>query len=116
MNVAVLVRRKVNASVSNFKNSSGQGLIGKLIYLDGRETHVVEPSFNVMNDPRARSRLIGQVRQDERFVVSHLSSQFIPSIHPRLPNDELPNLAPQLLELVANVTLHCVFNAQCQHC
>ena len=72
--VAVLVRRKVNASVAKFQEFLGllQGLIGKLVYFDGRETHVVESSLNVVNDPRARSRLIGQVRQDERFVVSHL--------------------------------------------
>ena len=53
------------------------GLIWELVDFDKRHTQIVETGLNVMDSSGVRSRLVCQVGQDEAFVVSHLSSQFI---------------------------------------
>ena len=53
------------------------GFIWELVDFDKKHSQIVETGLNVMDSSGVRSRLVCQVGQDEAFVVSHLSSQFI---------------------------------------
>ena len=87
----------------------------ELVDFDKRHTRVVKTGLNVVYSSGVRSSLVRQVIQNEAFVVSHLSSQLVPFVHPRFPNDSLSNLVPQALEILADVTFHCLFDSKSQH-
>ena len=89
--------------------------VGELVHFEEGHTHVVEASFNVMDVSGTRSYLVCQIHQNERTIVSHLSSQPIPLVHLGFVYDTLSDLVLQAFEIVAKVSPHCFINAKGQH-